>query len=497
MKIIKTYKLGFTILFLVVLRFFHFSETIDTPHAWRQYDTLQYIDGYHLDDQPFLAPSVCWMGGHETLILEFPLPEYMIATLYDLFGDHLWIARLFFLAFFALSLFFLYRTLQFVFTNNIPLLTTILFGLAPLSLFFSRAIHIDFFALAFSFGMLYYAMKAIKNNSFLTLFISMLFGTIAFLVKAPYCFFLALPILSYAIHKKSFKWFFPRAFIFLLPIVSLFLWNDFAQTTNSKIPDWSFIPNFNNFTEMSYWYFGNLHQRSIGANWITIFSRIQTEIIGFVGLFLLLIGILFSKKGFTYWWASSWLIGALIYLVIFFNLNLIHNYYQLPFVAPLALFVALGIESIGSRLKAITLVSSIAVLLFAGEQISYAESNYYSVNDSFEEIAKVLQENSKEEDQIIFSFGGLSPQCPLILQPAKRKGWSIPAADLTPALVYQLHLQGGANKLAVIYDGYFQGEFRYFFEAMKNKIGIPIGTESRVLYLCDLQFDAEKQVSGQ
>jgi hypothetical protein len=489
MEFFKKYKLGLTLLFLMSLRFFHFSETIDTPHAWRQYDTLQYIDGYHIDDNAFLSPSVCWMGGHETLILEFPLPEYMIATLYDIFGDHLWISRLFFLFFFTITLFFFYRTLQLIFSGTTPLLATLIFGLAPLSLFFSRAIHIDFFALAFSFGMLFYAMKAIRDRSFLLLVVSMLLGTIAFLVKSPYCFFLAIPILVYAISEKRFKWLLPRAIIFVIPVICLFLWNRFAHETNGKIPDWSFIPNFNNFSQMWYWYFGTLQQRLIGGNWITIFSRIHFEILGFAGLLFFGVGVLLSKKNLSYVWTLSWLLGAFIYLSIFFNLNVIHNYYQLPFVAPLAICNAIGINWIGNRLKSPLLIASICLLGFAGEQLFYAESNYYVTNDSFEKIAAVLKKNSVPEDRIVFSYGGLSPQCPLILQPAKRKGWSIPTTDLSPSLVYQLSQEAGANKLAIIYMGYFEGELQYFFEAMKNKIGIPIDEHGKVLYICDLDFE--------
>ncbi len=489
--VLMKYRLIVILTLLVALRLFHFENIVDSPHSWRQYDTKQYIDGFYEDGNSFLEPSVCWMGGHETLILEFPLPEYMVAQIYHVFGSHLWIARLFFLSFFILSIVYFYKSMQFIFDKWIPELAILIFGLAPLSLFFSRAIHIDFFALAFSFGMLYYAMKAIRTNNNVLIIMSLLFGTIAFLVKAPYAFFLALPILIFAYQECRLKWFIYRSPLFIVPVLSLFAWNGFAFETNSLIPDWEVIPNFNKFTEMWYWYFGTWHQRSIDANWVVVFERIYQEVLGFVGFTLSIIGFLFSKKNKSIYWSLAWLTGSTLYLVIFFNLNVIHNYYQLPFVAPLAIFCALGVSKLMtiSKMKFMKFViAGLVVCCFAFEQINFSESNYYRENKFMHQIATEINEHSEKTDLVVVSYGGLTPQCPLILQPAKRKGWSIPLNDLSGGLIHQLYLQGNASKLAIVHDGGLTGELKIFYDAMENKevIELKPGT---FLYLSDLKLD--------
>ena len=88
------------VLVLVGIRFVHFGEIVDEPHSWRQCDTANYIWAYYQDGIDLLHPSVCWMGGHKTTILEFPLPEAIISIFYKLFGPDLFWARLVFLAFF-------------------------------------------------------------------------------------------------------------------------------------------------------------------------------------------------------------------------------------------------------------------------------------------------------------------------------------------------------------------------------------------------------------
>lgn len=490
-QFIKTYLLWIILLIVIVVRLFHLEDQIDAPHAWRQYDTKQYIDSYLYHDAAFLEPEVCWMGGHKKLALEFPFPEFLAAKVQVVFGENLFVLRLFFLFFFALSSFFLYKIVLFYSDEWSAALLVLFFGFAPLSVYFSRAIHIDFFALSFAFGMLFYAMKAIKNASFLLLLISMCFASVVFLVKVPYAFYLALPILVFALQQKKLLWLLKRGVVFLIPVVLMFWWVRYAGSLNSKAPDWDFIPNYNKFTDMWYWYFGTWGQRMNWENWSLIFGRIYNEILGLPGLVLFVLGIVLSKKDALYWFSFSWLLGTLVYLLIFFNLNVIHDYYQMPFIAAVMLYVVFGIKtmlSLSSSSVVKVSMSLVVVSIFATESIRFSEANFYNVNEDFNEVATLIRENSNPDDIVVVSYGGLSPQCPLILQPANRFGFSVPVNDLTAKLAYKLGDEAGATKLAIVYGGYFDGEFRNFFEAMENKKGFDISNGKEALYMCDLVF---------
>lgn len=476
---------------MIIVRFWHFGETVDLPHNWRQYDTKQYIEGYYYDNAPFTQPTVCWMGDHKTLVLEYPLPEYLVAQLYKVFGPHLWVARAFFLLFFALSAVYFYKALRLVFDQNyVPEIATAFYGFAPLSLFYSRAIHIDFFALAFAFAMLYFLLKAVKSQSMKWFVVSVICASIAFLVKAPYVFYLALPVLVVVFREKQFKWLLLRSAMFILPVALLVWWNRYSQATNERIPDWYFIPSFNKFTDMWYWYFGTMEQRMQLANWTTIAVRILEEITGVLGLVLVGIGVIFTRKDHRYWFAMLWFVGTVVYAFIFFNLNVHHDYYQLPFVASLAILSAMGVQWIIDRVpagKAALVAGVMLPVIGAVESFRYAETHYYSTEPQFDKIAAEVRKHTKRSDRVIVAFGGLSPQCPLILQPAGRYGWSIPEKQLNLFVLRNLIREGKANRLAIVYDGYFTGEFQQFFEAQENKVGIPIDKKGKALYLCDLK----------
>lgn len=492
-KIQRKYLITGIFVLIVIVRFFHFGETVDSPHNWRQYDTKQYIEGYYQDGNDFLEPGVCWMGGHETLILEFPLPEYLIAKLYQVFGPELWVARAFFLLFFVLSAIYFYKILRLIFTDWVPEIATVLFGFAPLSVYYSRAIHIDFFALAFAFAMLYYLMLAVRDRKMNYLLVSVVLATVAFVEKAPYVFYLVFPVMVYIVHQRSFLWTLKRSVVFVVPVLVLMGWNYYSKITNELIPEWHYIPGFNKFTDMWYWYFGTWQQRTTPDHWITILGRVRDEILGLSGIVFALAGSLFYKKNGQYWWVMSWFFGTLLYVGIFFNLNIHHNYYQIPLIASLAILMAMGIQVVVNLLPKIRFKAAIAVVLpavFIVQSLRYAETNYYQVDQEMEMIAKEIRKHSKPTDLVVVSYGGLSAQCPLILQPANRKGWSILQEYLDPFIVKLLHEEAGATRLAVVYDGYFTGEFQTFFESMENKVGIPINKQGRALYMCDIRVNA-------
>lgn len=492
MKYIVQYRLALLLIILASVRFVHLSSEIDLPHSWRQYDTKQYIDSYYFGEADFLAPSVCWMGGHKTLLLEFPLPEYLIAKLYSLFGPDILVARLFFLVFFVISAFFLYKSLKLIFTDSwIPEMATLIYGMMPLSLFYSRAIHIDFFVLAFSTGFLYFMLRALLERRMLWMWIAWALACIGFVTKAPYIFFLTLPILVFAIQQKQFKWLLLRAWIFIVPVVLLYLWTNYTKEVNGRIPDWYYIPNFNRFTHMWYWYFGIWEQRLMASNWLLLGERLLTEIAGYIGVMVLVLGLAIGKKNQAWWWAISLFGGTILYILIFFNLNLMHDYYQLPFTISLSVLIALGIHELFRRIpwsKVRLAAMAILVLLVGLEGVYYAETTYYERDEDFEKVALEIRKNSSPDDLVIVCFGGLSPQCPLILQPANRFGWSIPIHDMTPELIYRLYKEAGATRLAVVYDGYFSGEFQFFFEAMQEKIGVPLDDKGKALYMCKLKM---------
>lgn len=446
---------------LIALRFLHFGERIDDPHSWRQADTANYIWDYYKHGIDLLAPAVCWMGGYKTLILEFPLPEAIIALFYKIFGPDLLWARIVILSFYLGATYYLHRLVSYLSGAALARITTLIYLVMPLSLFYSRAIHIDFTAVFFSHAMLYYLMRGIDENRSFFIVAGVLLGTLGFLIKAPYVFYLFFPLAWYVWKTdkiwRLLKWI-P---ILTIPAISFILWRLYVDKVNSAAPDWDFLPGYIKFIDMGFWYFGTLDQRWNLEVWRVLLGRLAYEVTTPLGLLLLVYGFFISRPAektafFKVWWLSTF--G---YLVIFLNLNYHHNYYQIPFLAPSAYLMALAIYTIGQKLKARysrlnNFPAAALLLLISVSAVGYAETNsrweivgYYSIDWPRIRAGRIIRENTPEDALIFSVMNNTSVQDPRLLYQARRNGWSLETKNLTADIVFKLKTQG-ADYLALI-----------------------------------------------
>mgnify|MGYP003690053759 CR=1 FL=1 len=440
----------------------HFGEAIDGPHTWRQSDTAHYIWDYYQSDINLMEPSVCWMGGNDKVALEFPLPEAIAAVIHKVMGPSLIWSRLFFFLIYLAGAYYFYQILRIVAPEGLARLTVLLYMSLPLGLFYSRAIHVDFSAVLCAHGMLYFALVSIRKLSMPHFLISMVFATIGFLIKAPYLFFLALPLMAFAIRERKFVFLLKNAIWLVFPIGLFLLWQVHVRKLNGAMPDWSFIPQYHKMDDMSGWYFGDIKHRFEGFLWEILFDRLKFGLAAVTGLPVLIAGINLGWKRFHSNFMRLWLFGAVIYLLIFFTLNVIHDYYQIPFLVPLAYFVALPIYYIyraAERFnrKIAFALATIAFLIIAGQSLRLTEGyalseaekkhfgGYYKVNELVYGAGQVIRAHTPEESLVITTFGGLDCRCPNLLYASRRKGWSIPKQDISVDIVQKLQSNNASH----------------------------------------------------
>jgi 4-amino-4-deoxy-L-arabinose transferase-like glycosyltransferase len=318
--------------------------------AWRQFDTEFYAYDFYRNGINLFKPSVCWLGAHKTLILEFPLISGIISLFYSAFGHNIFYARLVIFLFYIGSAFYLYLLIKYLYYDRIAKLTILIYLMVPLSLYYSRAINIDFPAIFFSIAMLYYLLLGYDKLNYKYIILGTGFGIIAFLIKSPYAFYVFIPLLYYVFKNKKSMTFLKTLPLISLPVLVFLLWQNHTVKINTSAPDWFFIPGYFKFTDMSEWYFGNIEQRLNIENWKTIFYRFVESGTTFIGFPVFIYGIFVkakTSKNFFYFY----LLGLLVYLLIFFNLNLIHDYYQIPLLIAGSFFMALSLDTIYSRLK--------------------------------------------------------------------------------------------------------------------------------------------------
>lgn len=429
---------------LIALRLFHFGPEIDAPHDWRQCDTAHYIRDFYDNGIDLLHPAVCWMGASDTLALEFPLPEVVVALAYHAFGgESVPVARLIFLGFFAGALFYFYNIADFLFGRSTARWAALVYLALPLSIFYSRAIHIDFSALLCAHAMLYYFLVGVEKRDWKYLFVSGLFASIALLIKAPYAFYFAAPMLFWAIRNGAFWWVVQYAGPFYGLALGLFwLWQQHVQAINGAAPDWNYILHYRKMVDNAHWYFGSLQQRLSLYSWRVLLERGVWEVAGVGSLAFLLVGGRHLKKLPSWPFLGWWIFGLIAYVFIFFNLNEVHNYYQIPLLGPVAVLCAWGLQKAGGK-KTGLLYLFFGVLVAAN--VTYTELSYFKVSAEHVEIGRLIRENTPDSTLVIVTYQNMDCRNPKILYRARRRGWSIEEAALRPEVLERLRAEEGAQ----------------------------------------------------
>ncbi|MCC6413953.1 MAG: hypothetical protein IT270_20055, partial [Saprospiraceae bacterium] len=213
---------------------------------------------------------------------------------------------------------------------------------------------------------------------------------------------------------------------------------------------------------------GTWEQRLTPYPWKVLLQRGVFDVAGVGGVLFMLLGLsrLKEQRLLLYW-----MLGLVIYVLVFFNLNAVHNYYQIPLLAPVAVLCAWGLEKTKKPLPFFTLL---IVLNFL-----YVEKFYYKIENTHVDIGRVIRENTPDSALVVVTFGTMDCRDPRVLYRARRRGWSVEEAALKPGVVERLQREQGADYWA------FVGEKAPEWEG-KPRV-FPLEGGLRKLYLYDLE----------
>lgn len=439
--------LGF--LGLVALRLPHLAGPLDDPHSWRQCDTVFYTWDFWRHGIDLLHPRVSWLGGHRTLLFEFPLPEAIAASLDRAFGyTPLW-DRIVTLAFTLLSAAYLrgfVRRIADAFTADAA---TAVYLVAPLAQFFSRAPQPDFAAQAFAHGLLYHALRASRREGGAHLAAAAACAALAAMIKAPYLVPVLGPLAAVALAAGA-AGIASTALALAAGATAFVLWRRHVDAVNGAAPDWSFLPGYYKELNPLWWYIGDLHQRFVPGDWIKLAKRLVFEIATPAGVVLAACGAAFAPAAGTRRpdprpLALAWLATTFVYLLVFFPLNVIHDYYQVPFLAPVALLVALGLRALTRdgappSLRAAGWAAGAALVALA--LVLPGRLGYYHVDEVREAAARVVAARVPEDDLVVVVDHNSQYSDPRLLARAHRCGWAVDAGDLGPDRLARLEALG-------------------------------------------------------
>lgn len=443
---------------LIGQRLIHLTAVPDEPHSFRQCETAYFAWAFYETGIDLLHPSVNFLGNHRTLVLEFPISEAITAAIYHLLGPRFAYAQLTTLLFFLGATYYLAAIVARVSTRLDGILTAVVYLALPLGLFYSRAVDADFSAVFFAHLMTYCFVRGYDERAMRWWLAGSIAGALAFAIKPNLVFYLCLPCLYYVLSRPEPAFLKRGAFLWVIPVVAFVLWRNYANRVNANAPDWFFLPGYMKFVDssMGWYYYGPLSLRLEGANWFRLGYRMLYYVASPIGCITSVLGLLMTRRSqrasvfFVFW-----LLGAVLCTLIFFKLNIEHDYYSIPFLPVIAFFtarfLATLLDALYPRLRALAwLPVSLILLALVTSCVWLAETSYYRIDWIRVKAGEIIKRDTPPGSLIIVSSPETVFLDPRLLYLSKRNGWSVDESELAPGIVEALRKEG-AQYIALLY----------------------------------------------
>ncbi|MCH2224302.1 MAG: glycosyltransferase family 39 protein [Crocinitomicaceae bacterium] len=374
--------LPFFLLFIGTAWFYGQFESINegpfSRHQWRQADCLSITNHYYEQDLPFLEPEIYWQGdeGDGKTISEFPLLYYVVGNVWKVTGKQYWIYRLISFSILLFGIFYLKKAANQLLNNQFwSTFVAIFFFTSPLLGYYGNNFLINTNALGLALIGSYHAYIFLKKRSQKPLLYSCVFFLFAGLFKltALLLFFgFGAIFLWQVIIEKSWKTRWKHFLPYLSTLLLFVIWFKYVDYYNSKHLSQIFLQGTMPIWEMSW--------ENIQNNWSSLIYSLTPEFFNpyiLVGLFVFFIFISFKQKGRNtgiFALTSIILFGVILYLILFFQVFDVHDYYliNLTIIVPLILlsclfflkntnqkvFTHIGSKIIGSALLGLLIYST-------------------------------------------------------------------------------------------------------------------------------------------
>jgi len=322
----------------LALRLYKVNIFLADHHSWRQADTAAVARNFvkegwnfflpRIDNKTPLHPGV--PNDKRLFLVEPPIYNSIVAAIYKIGGIKIEYARLVSIVFSLGSIVLLYLLVSLYFGKKTGLLAGFFFAVLPYNIFYSRTVLPEPMIIFLNLAMLYLAVKWLETNSTIQYFLFVFLSMLSFSQKA-FPLFLLLPLAYLFLKKYGIKTFLqPKIYFWvIISFLPLILWR------------W-WIGHFPEGIPASLWLFNENNIRFKGAFFYWIFAkRIGELILGYWGLPLLVLGIIVKvkKEG---WFFYLWLLSIIIFIFVFAAGNVTHDYYQIPLMPILSIFLAKG-----------------------------------------------------------------------------------------------------------------------------------------------------------
>jgi hypothetical protein len=321
------------------------------------------------------------------------------------------------------------------------------FCFSPFGLLWSRTSLIEYLATAAALAWVLAGLRFRDTGRLGWAALATLAGVVAMTVKVTTGAFWVLPLLLYqrgdAPHGAR-EWVRERlrpglVALVGIPFVAGAAWTRYADHVRQRNP----LAAHTTTSALRDWNFGTLHQRGDGANWGSILTRTDELVAGrAVGLALVLVGLLWVRRHRSFW--LGWVLAGVAPVAVFFNLYVVHDYYQAAIQPVVAGRVGLGVDALVDRFAvarpAITRAGvAVAVLGVWAFVALWTDQPYWETADthitaagSIIGSAVQLDAVTRPDELVVVEGLDWSPE---LLYYARREGTMLKPEWVTPAII--------------------------------------------------------------
>ena len=437
---------------------------IDGPpfgyHWIRQYDTAALVRNFYEGAMNPWYPQVDWRGDSPGYVeSELPAYTYLVALLYRLVGVQEWVGRAVNVGLYALSAALLFRLAARLLGEPAAVLAVFFYTVVPLSVFFTRTLQGDALMCLGSLTAVFFFLRWTDQSRLSDLVLSGLGASLAIAIK-PFTAYLALPLGYLAYRRfgwrglgKGALWLYALG-VCAPPVVwyrhAFHLWEQYGNTL------------FRGYARLDMPAVTDPFWRDYAK---VVLERVVWVLATPAGLALLVVGFLARPRDgnrVLHWWVA----GLAVSMILMNEAHYDHDYYQLPLVFAVSIWMAQGATLLVER----GLLSRVAVgLLCLGTVIaSQARLREMFQIDPWEydaiSFGRRVAELTEPDALMVFVQSGSDPRRgewfqyrlgpgeyllynPLDFYLSGRKGWSLSDRQVSPDLIERLR-QRGARYLA-------------------------------------------------
>lgn len=492
--------------------------TLDVPTGalgWREADTA-YMARRMMHEWPpeMLRPKAPYRGTNDVKAAEYPIYPLTVALVYKGLGrESETAARIVSMLYFCGAAWLLWLAIAEIGGRRLAWWTISVYGILPLNIVYSRAFHPDFCVVFFSHLFFYAFLTYFTRGETWRYLLAVFSASAAFLMKAPYAFYFALPVAAWVLYERK-SWTLRNlsafAFVFLLPLAGAVWFNHVRLASEAPFEESIVYPMKWTPHLLRGHFFGSLGQRFEIELWKNFLHRFLYVTATPVGAVLAVVGLFWptTRTPRLFLALLALYIGVGLFVLILFSIvTSTHDYYSIP----ATVLASLGAGSVMSALSENRIGKWFALLL-AGSILAgswyglmrvgpyrYGGGSYFAIDWQRYTAGLAIGEYTRPDDLVVSvchgrSTGGSDPR---ILYTANRLGWSVEWDKLSDEDWSKLK-RAGATVAAVLETPQREGITQYplfqvppyHVETLRDPSGNKIG---RVLFFRVRDGDGGKQ----